>query len=86
MKLNVLHTLIRKQGNIKWILKKYSKVVYTDTLYTVVTWQLAERERHAVYNMEQNSVRWAIIFIWNSKTMRRILNQPNRPTNRQTQK
>jgi len=42
-------------------------VVYTDILYTVVTWQLAERERQAVYNMEQNSMRWAIIFIQNSK-------------------
>jgi hypothetical protein len=38
-------------------------VVYTDTLHTVVTWQLAERETQAAYNMEQNSVRWAIIFI-----------------------
>jgi hypothetical protein len=35
-------------GNIKWILKKYNMVVYTDTLYTVVTWQLAERERRSV--------------------------------------
>lgn len=61
-------------------------VVHTDTLYTVVTWQLAERERQAVYNMEKNSVRWAIIFIRNSKTLRRMLNQIDQPTDRHRSK
>ena len=76
----VAHFYQKTWGNIKWILKKYNKVVYTDILYTVVTWQLAERERQAVYNMEQNSMRWAIIFIQNSKWEECSTNQIDRQT------